>query len=50
MQGYNEEAANQVETAVKRLSVTKLAIEYLYHKDQYDKDEMKFCRATELLM
>jgi DNA-directed RNA polymerase specialized sigma24 family protein len=47
MQGYNEEAAEQAEKAVKRLSVTKIAIEYLYHRDQYDSDEMKFCQATE---
>ena len=46
-QGYNLEAAELAQKAVKRLNVTKLAVEYLYHRDQYDSDEMKFCEATE---
>ena len=46
-QGYNEEAAEQAEKAIKRLNVCKLAAEYLYCKDQYDTDEMKFAIATE---
>ncbi len=47
MQGYNEEAAEQATKARKRLNVCKLAAEYLYCKDQYDSDEMKFAEATE---
>ena len=46
-QGYNEEAAEQATKARKRLNVCKLATEYLYCKDQYDSDEMKFAEATE---
>ena len=46
-QGYNEEAAEQATKARKRLNVCKLAAEYLYCKDQYDTDEMKFAIATE---
>jgi DNA-directed RNA polymerase specialized sigma24 family protein len=46
-QGYNLEAAEQAEKALKRLNVFKLAVEYLYHRDQYDSDEMKFVKATE---
>ena len=46
-QGYNLEAAELAEKAIKRLSVYKLAVEYFYHRDQYDSDEMKFARATE---
>lgn len=48
MQGYNEEAAHQSEIAVRRLNVFKIDVEYLYHKDQYNSDEMKFSKVTEL--
>jgi DNA-directed RNA polymerase specialized sigma24 family protein len=46
-QGYNLEAAKQAEKAIKRLNVFKLTVEYLYHKDQYDSDEMNFAKDTE---
>ena len=46
-QGYNEEAAEQAEKALKRLNVLKLAVEYFYHRDQYGSDERKFAKATE---
>ena len=46
-QGYNLEAEELAEKAVKRLNVFKLAVEYLYHRDQYDSDEMNFAKATE---
>ena len=46
-QGYNEEAAELAGKAIKRLNVFKLAVEYLYHRDQYDSDEMNFAKATE---
>ena len=46
-QGYNEEAAEQVELKLLRLNVYKLAVEYYYHRDQYNSDEMKFAIATE---
>ena len=46
-QGYNLEAAEQAEKAIKRLNVFKLAVEYLYHKDQYDSDETNFAKDTE---
>tara|TARA_R100000093_G_scaffold50718_1_gene26141 strand:+ start:131 stop:448 length:318 start_codon:yes stop_codon:yes gene_type:complete len=46
-QGYNEAAAEKAQKAVKRLNVYKLAVEYLYHRDQYDSDEMNFARTTE---
>jgi DNA-directed RNA polymerase specialized sigma24 family protein len=47
VQGYNEESAELARQAVKRLNVCKLAVEYLYHKDQYDKDEVKFSDQIE---
>ena len=47
MQGYNEEAAELAKKAVKRLNVSKLAIEYLYHRDQYDPDEKRFSDQVE---
>ena len=46
-QGYNEEAAEQVEKAIKNLNVWKNCVEYLYERDNYDKDELKFAVATE---
>ena len=46
-QGYNEENAELAQKAVKRLNVFKLAVEYLYHRDQYDSDELNFAKATE---
>ena len=46
-QGYNEEAAEQAEKAIKNLNVWKNCVEYLYERDNYDKDELKFAVATE---
>lgn len=46
-QGYNEEAAEQVEKAIKNLNVWKNCVEYLYERDNYNKDELKFAVATE---
>jgi len=46
-QGYDEEAAEQVELKLKRMNVAVLAAEYYFHRDQYDSDEMKFAIATE---
>ena len=46
-QGYNEESAEQVEKAIKNLNVWKNCVEYLYERDNYDKDELKFAVATE---
>ena len=42
MEGYNEEAAEQVEKAIKNLNVWKNCVEYLYERDSYDKKELKF--------
>ena len=47
MQGYDGEAAEQVEFSLKRLNVYKLAVEYYFHRDQYDSDELKFAISTE---
>ena len=47
MEGYNEEAADQVEKAIKNLNVWKNCVEYLYERDSYDKKELKFAVATE---
>ena len=47
MEGYNEEAADQVEKAIKNLNVWKNCVEYLYERDSYDKQELKFAVATE---
>lgn len=44
---YYDEASELAAKAVKRLNVCKLAVEYLYHKDQYDADELRFAEATE---
>ena len=46
-QGYDLEAVEQVELKLKRLNVYKLAVEYYYHRDQYNSDELKFAKATE---
>ena len=46
-QGYDLEAVEQVELKLKRLNVYKLAVEYHYHRDQYNSDELKFAKATE---
>ena len=46
-QGYDEEAAEQVELKLKRMNVAVLAAEYYFHRDKYDSDEMKFAEATE---
>ena len=46
-QGYNLEAAELAEKAIKRLNVFKTDVEYFYHRDQYDSDEMRFAKATE---
>ena len=46
-QGYNEEAVEQAEEAIKNLNVWKNCVEYLYERDNYDKDELKFAVATE---
>jgi DNA-directed RNA polymerase specialized sigma24 family protein len=45
-QGYNLEAAELAEKAIKRLNVFKTDVEYLYGKDQYDKDELNYSNAT----
>lgn len=42
-----KESKRLAEKAIKRLNVYKLAVEYLYHRDQYDSDEMLFAQATE---
>ena len=46
-QGYNTENADLAAKAIKRLNVFKLAVEFLYHRDQYDPDELTFSKATE---
>ena len=46
--GYEyRENADLARKAVKRLSVTKLSIEYLFHRDEYDRDELRFTTAIE---
>tara|TARA_R100000093_G_scaffold22795_1_gene13027 strand:- start:629 stop:946 length:318 start_codon:yes stop_codon:yes gene_type:complete len=46
--GYEyRENADLARKAVKRLSVTKLSIEYLFHRDEYDRDELRFTKAIE---
>ena len=47
MQGYNEEAANQVETAVRKLNAFNTCVEFLYFKDQLEPDEAYFVNKTE---
>ena len=46
-QGYNLEAAEQAEKSTKRLNAFNDTVEYFYHRDQYNADEMKFAKATE---
>jgi len=48
-QGYNQENADLASKAVKRLNVFKLAVEYLYHRDQYNPDELEYAQKTELV-
>ena len=46
--GYEyEDEAELARKAIKRLNVTKIAIEYLSTRDEYDLDEMKYCYAIE---
>jgi DNA-directed RNA polymerase specialized sigma24 family protein len=42
-----EEAEELARKAKNRLIVTKVAVEYLFIKDEYDKDEMSFVKAIE---
>lgn len=42
-----EENAELAKQAVNRLNVTKTALEYLFTRDEYDLDEMKYCFAIE---
>ena len=46
-QGYNEEAAELAEIAVRRLNAAKVAIEYLSTKETYNTDELKFAQQIE---
>ena len=46
-QGYNLEAAEQAEKSTKRLNAFNDTVEYFYHRDQYNSDELKFAKATE---
>jgi len=46
--GYEfEEAAELAKKAINRLNVTKIAVEYLFAKDDFDLDEMKYCQTIE---
>jgi hypothetical protein len=42
-----EEAAELAKKAVKRLNVTKIAVEYLFARDEFDRDEMRYCEIFE---
>tara|TARA_R100000963_G_C4590073_1_gene67610 strand:+ start:363 stop:677 length:315 start_codon:yes stop_codon:yes gene_type:complete len=47
MQGYDEEAADQIKCKLELLHGYKLAVEYYYHRDKYSSDKLKFAIATE---
>ena len=42
-----EEAAELAKKAVNRLNVTKITVEYLFAKDDFDLDEMRYCQTIE---
>mgnify|MGYP003110257435 FL=1 len=42
-----EESAELAKKAINRLNVTKIAVEYLFAKDDFDLDEMKYCQTIE---
>mgnify|MGYP003638529182 FL=1 len=42
-----EEAAELARKAVKRLNVTKITVEYLFARDEFDLDEIRYCYAIE---
>ena len=46
--GYEfEEAADLARKAVNRLNVTKIAVEYLFARDDFDRDEIRYCKTIE---
>tara|TARA_R100001594_G_scaffold1443_1_gene6329 strand:+ start:655 stop:972 length:318 start_codon:yes stop_codon:yes gene_type:complete len=46
--GYQlEEAADLAKKAKNRLAVSKITIEYLFTRDEFDLDELKYCSAIE---
>ena len=46
-QGYNEEAADQIQESKELLNTFKLVAEYFYHRDQFNTKEMRFAKAAE---
>jgi len=42
-----EDAVELAQIAKNRLRVTEISIEYLWHRDQYDNDELNYSHAIE---
>jgi len=42
-----EEAAELAKKALNRLNVTKIAVEYLFARDEFDRDELRYCEILE---
>jgi hypothetical protein len=42
-----EEAAELAKKALNRLNVTKIAVEYLFARDEFDRDELRYCEIIE---
>ena len=42
-----EEAAELAKKALNRLNVTKIAVEYLFSRDEFDRDELRYCEILE---